>query len=62
MESVSKEEREYLNELYGRALTEDEANEMMRNMTEYFKLLIEADKRKRIFKWKLTTKPSYSAV
>ena len=62
MESVPKEEREVLNEVYGRALTDDEANEIIRNLTEYFKLLIEANKQKRTFKWKLTIKPSCSAV
>lgn len=63
MEIVSKEEREFLTELYGRALTDNEINELMSNLTEYFKLLIEAKSKRRVFKWKLpTAKQSCSAV
>jgi len=45
MESVSNEEREYFNALYGKELTDGEINEILRPLVRYFKLLMEADKK-----------------
>lgn len=40
---VSKEEREFFTELYGRPVSDDEINEMMSRLTEYFELLIRTE-------------------
>jgi hypothetical protein len=44
MESVSNEEREYFNALYGRELTDGEIDEIMRPLVDYLKVLIETKK------------------
>lgn len=44
MESVSDEEREYFNTLYGKELTDGEINEILRPLVDYFNILIETDK------------------
>jgi len=45
MQSISQEERDTFNELYGKELSDEELHEIIRNLVAYFKLLIEADKR-----------------